>query len=201
MTPLVALLLGTTPLDSEAGPFPYTRPSVCGKYVFVMLRPDRNPNYSPHYVEYTTAFGDKSRERYGHLYNLYPKSGLYRKRQYRDPLWTVDWYSFDAYIASDGQHLVRFGPWARLSDEGRTLAVAFYRDGKELGTYDVRDLVKNFRDMPPTFSHYFWYREVTIDHLGKRLKFMVYQDQGYKPRVPVVFDLTTGKRLQTKSKK
>lgn len=66
-----------------------------GKYIFVILRPARHRQYAYDYEVYPDATSFKSTSMDGLLFKKYPTSGLYRNDGSTNPLWTVDWFSFD----------------------------------------------------------------------------------------------------------
>lgn len=51
----------------------------------------------------------------------------------------LDWYAFEVFLSSDGAHFVRIWPWAASTDD---LAVSFYKNGKEVKNYRIKDLVQ-----------------------------------------------------------
>lgn len=73
-----------------------------------------------------------------------------------DTLWKVNWYARSVFLLDDGNHLVRFGSWARDKRGLTDLAVAFYNKGKLTKEYKVRDLVKDFKSVRRSVSHYQW---------------------------------------------
>lgn len=178
--------------DSEKVPDEYTQSVADGKYLFVMLAPPRWRNFNS-------------------LHKKYPASGLYLNNGSKVPLWRVDWYAFKVQVASDGRHMVRWGDWPRSGDKFETLAVSFYKDGRELKSYRVKDLVAEPKYLPFTVSHYTWCRHQQFD--GKRglLILTTYvgasaaynlPDDRYSAGTTYVFDLTSGaiimKRLPPK---
>lgn len=181
-------------LDSEGLPFDYIRPAKGGKYIFVMLRPARQRQYAYDYQVYPDASSFKSTSKDGLLFKKYPASGLYRNDGSTNPLWTVDWFSFDVRPCSDGVHLVRFGPWVRSADGGKTLAVAFYRSGVKIRSFAVRDLIRNFEELPHSISHYQWKKSDSFDDVGKRLRIEIFRGYNYASGGSIFFDITTGLR-------
>lgn len=131
--------------DTEMPPGDYTKETENGRYVFVMLAPEG---------PYRGASTNKE------IRALYKHSGLYVKDGPYDPLWTVYWYSFAVYPASDGKHVVRMGPWAQTTSD---LAIAFYENGKELKQYAILDLVKDTDRLRRTVSHFFWRTDLRYD--------------------------------------
>lgn len=90
-------------------------------------------------------------------------SGLYMTGT-NTPLWTVSWYAFDTYLSTDGEHVVRIGPWASSTKQ---LAVAFYSNGKEIKRYLIREVVKGVDKLQHTVSHFFWMDKCELDdHFG-----------------------------------
>ncbi len=146
---LAALSIGTgTPAraDSEAPPSDYTKVTENGRYIFVMLAPDRLDVLGGP-TRPQSSFGKSE------IQKTYKQSGLYNNDGSNEPLWTVSWYSFSVYPSSDGKHVVKMGPWAQSTSD---LAIAFYENGKELKRYIISDLVKNQLKLKHTVSHFFW---------------------------------------------
>ena len=164
--------------DEEAAPQEYTRVTRNKKFVFVMLPP-------------------KPFDKYGTLKTRYPASGLYPNNGSNKPLWTVPWYEFDVDVASDGKHLVRWGPWPRTGDRFDTLALAFYENGREIKRYRVRDLVARPEALPRTVSHYHWLEGKTFDDRGGRVGVTTLQRHdpatGVRYLRKYVFDLASGR--------
>jgi hypothetical protein len=67
-------------------------------------------------------------------------------------LWTIDWYAPGVTPVSDGIHMILSGPWASSMGD---LAFAFYRNGQEIKSYKISDLVKGGR-LPRSVSHFTW---------------------------------------------
>jgi hypothetical protein len=82
----------------------YKEVSLNGQYVFVMLGILPTPADDPAW-RYEEPRVRKDAE----IRRVYPQSGLYRNDGSAAPLWTVDWYAFKVFVASDGVHLVRLG--------------------------------------------------------------------------------------------
>lgn len=194
--PFVSLILASALVDREAPPFEYVRPSAGGKYVFVMLVPPERRQYVSNFFEYADADGSESVSRDGQLFKKYPKSGLYRVGETRTPLWSVDWYSYDVRACSDGSHLVRYGPWARSNDKGKTLATAFYRSGETIKSYEVRDIVKDTGKLPHSISHYMWEKVKEFDDARMRVRIDVLTEMSYDTSRRLVFDIKTGLIVQ-----
>lgn len=71
-------------------------------------------------------------------------------------LWTVDWYARRVVALDDGSTLIRPGPWAQDHRNLSDLALAFYRRGRLVKKYAVRDLLEDPTRIMRTASHYFW---------------------------------------------
>jgi hypothetical protein len=155
-----------------------------GEYVFVMIAPKP--------VEEDGKWEAEERvQEIKRIRASYTASGLYRNDGSRTPLWTVDWYAYEVYPASDGVHLVRPGLsrlWSPL-DCGDS-AVEFYARGKRLCRYKIRELV----DVPRLLISYSvsakWRAEEEFD--DKTLRYSVRTVQGER----FVFDAATGDMLE-----
>ena len=125
--------------DSVAPPRPYKKISKNGEFAFVMLVPS------------TQICGFLN----GYIQNCggYTQSGLYRNNGDETPFWTIGWYAYDIEISSDGQHLIRKGPWAGSYDDE---AISFFKNGKILKSYTINDLVHFPWLMPHSVSHFMW---------------------------------------------
>jgi len=111
------------------------------------------------------ASGDLSSGRWwvskkAEIRDKYKISGMYRNDGSTNPLWEVYWYSFSVYPSSDGKYVVRIGPWAQSTSN---LAIAFYKEGKELEKYFIHDLVENEEYLKHTVSHFFWRTDLRYD--------------------------------------
>lgn len=177
---LVALLSFAMPAsvlaDTPAPAHDYTRVTRDGQYIFVMLARE---GYSPRGV----LIDEELRKKYA-------QSGLYENDGSTTPLWTVDWYASDVEVSSDGQHLVRYGPWPVKGDYTE-LALAFYKNGKELSSYSVGQLVMNPSRLPHTVSHYWWLSYPMFDEEAGR--FSVETKNGEKHK----FDVATGRIISS----
>lgn len=132
--------------DSEAPPTDYTKETENGQYIFVMLATS-DPFFS----------GGRWVQKKAEIRDKYKVSGLYKNDGSSIPLWNVYWYSFNVFPSSDGKHVVRMGPWAQSTQD---LAIAFYKEGKELEKYFIHDLVENKDYLQRTVSHFFWNTEL-----------------------------------------
>lgn len=160
---IVGMLLTFAPCvkaDSERPPQDYVKETENGRYVFVMLAPERWSRYST-----------------GEIRKTYKQSGLYRNDGSTTPLWTVDWFSYGVYPSSDGRHVVRMGPWAYDVNQ---LAVAFYKDGRELRAYSIKDLVRDESKLRHTVSHFFWQSSLRYDDKRGMLFLTTVDDRSYR---------------------
>jgi hypothetical protein len=90
-------------------------------------------------------------------FGKYPESGMYINDGSTTPLWTVDWCG-NVLLPSDGDYLVRRGPWSRASAGGDEEAITFFIQGRELKRYRVSDLIAFTYLLPHSASHYQWQR-------------------------------------------
>lgn len=116
-------------------------------------------------------------------YGEYPYSGLYPNDGSISPLWKVNWYAYHVEPLSDGVHLVRHGPWAQNS---LSEAVTFFKNGRNLRSYEVKDLVMIPALMPHSVSHFRWRSDVKLDDANKSLFLRTKHLEFYR------FDVTTG---------
>jgi len=167
--------------DQESTPYDYAIITADKKYIFVMLIPDEEIMQAWEYLNEEPTFyetrifdteismkqyWDAIQEKFS-LRTKYPCSGLYKNDGSTTPIWTVNWYGF-VYLFSDGEHLIRRGPWNRSWEPGRDsyldgLAVAFYKNGYEVTKYSVGDLVKDTDAIRFSVSHYQWKEEERFD--------------------------------------
>ncbi len=110
-------------------------------------------------------------------------------------LWrSKGWYTFQGWLADDGRHFVRMGPWAGDQEHHTDLAVAFYKDGRLLREYQVRELLKDASLAENSVSHYTWQPEIQTKppSLDADSFHLVMID-----KTAYTFDVTTGKVLAT----
>jgi hypothetical protein len=146
-------------------------------YVFIMLPPGDKEEFPE--KQFIEEFAREIRS----IRAQYSQSGVYRNDGSRIPLWTVDWYSFRVYLASDGVHLVREGDWP---SDYATEAISFFAHGKLLRTYRINELVADPRLLPHSVSHFQWLESGSID--DNDLTFTVLT----KAKTKIIFDLKTG---------
>lgn len=164
-----AMLLGTVRADSPAIPTPMITASEDGRYAFIL---------TPGPEDWR---GDKSS---GIAYEV-THSGELRE------IWrTQGWYSFQTFLAADGRHLVRMGPWNEGDKPSESdIAVAFYRDGKLLKSYSTAALVRDRSRVITSVSHYRWLAEYpATPRLGWSGDFFLTAIDGMEYR----FDVTSG---------
>jgi hypothetical protein len=142
---IIALFVLSVPAhaDSPMPPKDFIRTTENGKYLFVMLAPYEWAKYQDRDIR-----------------SVYKQSGLYKNDGSAILLWPVYWYSFEVYPSSDGKHLARMGPWASSVDD---LALSFYRDGQEIKSYMIKDLIRDEKKLSYTVSHFFWRSKLTFD--------------------------------------
>jgi hypothetical protein len=144
---------------------------VSGNYIFVMLAPDAPDEWA---------------RRDPALREVYAQSGLYRADGSRTPLWTVAWYAFEVFPSSDGEHLVRMWPWASSTDDP---AVFFYKRGKEVKTYRIKDLVRDDSQLVRSVSFLHWRGALTYNDRDAVLFLMTLDNRVYR------FSVRTGEIL------
>lgn len=148
---LLTLFCGMQPVhaDSPALPIAYVTAAYRGQYLF-MMKPklDEKSEQLPNGEK---TYGTKYDDGAGIAYEVLPLGG------FRE-IWRTDgWYSFEVFLAIDGLHLVRMGPWnGGHEPQPDDLAVAFYREGKLIRKYSTVDLVKDKSKIQRSTSHYFW---------------------------------------------
>jgi hypothetical protein len=141
---LAFIFLTASPLcvlaDSPAEPEPLVfASSRGGRAIFTMMPPE----YDSDYKQVKDAFGV--------AYLLQSDGKL--KELYR----TKGWYSFEVFVSADGRYLVQMGPWnVGRAPTSEDLAVAFFKDGKEIKRYSTADLVKDPSKVIVSTSHYMW---------------------------------------------
>ncbi|SDI55631.1 hypothetical protein [Propionivibrio dicarboxylicus] len=181
-TSVACLLLGVgvsivSQADQARPPQDYVMAVAGGKYALVMLA-ERSPGLLDPGSPDDVGIVEKKSE----IRARYPQSGLYAGDS-KTPLWTFSWYAFTVHPSSDGDHLVRMGPWASSVDQ---LALAFYSRGELIKEYRIRDLVVDADKLKRTVSHFFWVAEQGLDDRRKRFHVKTTDGQEY------TFSILTG---------
>jgi hypothetical protein len=156
--------------DSPAPPHDFKTVTENKKYVFVMLVPDG----------WAGQHDLKMRR-------VYKQSGLYKNDGSSTPLWIVDWYAFEVYPSSDGEHLIRMGPWASSTDQ---LALSFHKKGKDIKSYRIKDLVRDDSKLGYSASHFLWWSELKYDDTRTVLFLRTRDNRAYR------FSAETGEILR-----
>ncbi len=158
--------------DSPAPPYDFKKVTENKKYVFVMLEPDE-VMLKPDEVMLEP---DEWAEQDPKIRKIYKQSGLYKNDGSSTPLWTVDWYAFEVFPCSDGEHLIQMGPWASSTDQ---LAISFHENGKIINEYQIKDLIKDESKIMHTVSHFFWMSELKYDDKHTVLFLKTEDNQAY----------------------
>ncbi len=194
---LLALLAG--PAVANEKPIAYPVPadfwSPDRVFVFVLMPPKSDdPDRKENGIQ--TALRQK-----------YAASGLYRADDATKPLWTADWYDYEAHTANDGVHLVRVHgendqwrhyPNARklpdetIDEQLAAPAISFYANGQLLRTYSVRELVARPDDLPHTMRFILWNAGGVVSKDGTQFVLMTQDSR------QLFFDLATGRLLDSR---
>ena len=169
--------------DTEELQISYTTESKDKKFTFVMLG-DANIIH---------LLTEKEKENEFSIRQKYNSSGLYLSddntcQPICQPLFTVNWYSYEIFLSSDNAHLIKMGNWAKKkSDE----AFSFYKKDRLLKLYKVEDLVDFDWLLPHSISHFRWAKEVYIDNANNTfiVKTLLYDE--------FVFDINTGQMISS----
>lgn len=170
--------------DSPAPQYDYIEEVAGGKFIFVMLSISND----------SSAYGQGGAEQDDKIRSQYTQSGLYKNDGSTQPLWTVEWYAFQVNISSDGEHLVKWGPWA-WRDNYHELALLFYRNGQEIKRYHVDNLVADPTSLPHSVSHYMWAQDSSFDDEQGTLFLSTHTGEKY------LFDIKSGEILEETSSK
>ena len=162
--------------------YSYAAPSPDNKYVFVMLGTE------PHEPS-DSQWRDERMEKSHRLHAKFPASGLYLNDGSTTPLWVVDGYAREAFVASDGAHLVMPAPWPHTpSDE----ALTFYENGKVIRRYGVNDLVDFTWFLPGGHQHFDWDKSISLDDQKRILLVTTQHYDRY------VFDVAAGEIISSR---
>jgi hypothetical protein len=168
--------------DHPVPPKSYSIVSSDRRFVFVMLAPT---------VEDDINLGSSAqRKRALRIRKRYRSSGLYSINGSRKPLWTIDWYASSVILPSGGLYVIRMGPWASTRDDE---AFSFFKEGKILKTYRVKDLISNPAALPHSVSHFDWLKLKTLNPHQKTFTVTTLLNEKY------VFDITTGNIMSRRS--
>lgn len=179
IVPILLLVVLTAFGDTTLPPCSYKAVSMNEKYFFVMLAPKEKKEFD------CNGYSDEKKADAKKLREQFSVSGLYTKDSLK-PLWAVDWYSHQLYIANDGKHIVRIGPWAsNASDE----AFSFIENGEIKKTYKVEDLITSIESLPHSTSHFEWKKEFEINDENQTFSTTTLENRKF------VFDLKTGELI------
>lgn len=112
----------------------------------------------------------------------------------RTEQWTMQGWFREAYLSSDGEHLIVGRDGGRLLPMDVTKEepiIRFYVRGRLLNTVSLGELITNLSKLKRTASHYDWGRYVGFDPFDAKESFFVETVEGTYPG----FDITTGKPL------
>ena len=126
--------------DSPAAPFPYVETTFDGTHYFKMLPGEPHP------------FDENARGEF------------YRVGEQKDELlWrTEGWFAFQVFLAGNGDHMVRMGPWSSGGEPATNdLAIAFYMKGQLVKSYSTKDLMPDPSKVRRSVSHYKWIKSIT----------------------------------------
>jgi len=81
----------------------------------------------------------------------YKKPGLYSTDGSVEPIWTINFYTWDGavYISQDGQYFVHKAFRMTGYEQYTSEIIAFYKNGERLSLYTKYDLIENFEGNPP----------------------------------------------------
>lgn len=162
--------------DTEAMPRSYASPSGNNRFLFVMIAPIEIESDGMYEREENKKESQRVRAKY-------LSSGMYLNDGSTKPLWTVDWYAYSVLVASDGNHIIRRGPWATaLADEAFTI----FKQNKVIRSYQIGDLVDTELLLPHTAHHFRWEEAMALDDYNHTLFVSTLSKERY------VFDLLTG---------
>lgn len=186
---LVALLgfTNSARADKIGPPESYKTASADGKFVFIMLAPDKAQK---------DATG---------LRGTYKESGLY-KADSKEPLWTADWYARSVAVASDGVHVVRYGgphTYTERLNPDRTKrvmtdadlkkeALTVFAKGKVVKEFTIGDFVSDATKLPHTVTFFRWHKQAKLIDDKLQLELLTLEENSF------VIDLAAGKILDKK---
>lgn len=120
----------------------------------------------------------------------YTRSGLYRRGEPNQPLWTVDWWAprVGLFAEGDDVYLVRFPIWNRGGPAPDEFALAFYKNGQLLREYHVGEL--NPTHFKRSISHFMWNDGCELDTATGIVTLDTYNNKRYR------FDARTGEIIE-----
>ena len=130
LTFLLASALGRAACGKAVKPISWRQVSEDGQFVLVMVSPlPVDEDAGPPVLDGTEIRGIRA---------TYSQSGMYRNDGSQTPLWTIHYFAwtYHVHIAPDGRHLIVAGPWS-----GDSHVVTFLSDGREIASYDIKDLL------------------------------------------------------------
>lgn len=194
MRTIVLFLMMATPGWANEKPIAYPVPSefrsANGQYVLALIPPKSD---DPNRIENSIHAG---------LRRKYATGGLYRSDDSSKPVWSIDWFDYEAFPADDGVHLVRIhgenDQWRhyktdkRLPDESveeqlAAPAISFYANGQLLRTYSVREIVGRPDALPHSMRFILWNAGGVVTRDGKQFVLMTQDER------QVFFDLDSGR--------
>lgn len=146
--------------------------------------------YSPNgrFLIEMTPFGKYGEKGKGIVYNVVDSVK-------KDSIWSINWYAYNVFLHDDGEHLIRFGPWASDKINHSDLAISFYFRNQPLKEYKVNELIKEPTRLSYSVSHYEWHAEETKIQNGFSTDFSKYTITLADKNV-YVFDALNGKILE-----
>jgi len=187
---IALLLIGLAALRNHTGmyiadpafPYSYSVTSNDGKYKFVMLGQkawDEKEEIAP----------DEEMKETRLLQSKYSVSGLYLNDGSNSSLWVLEavpgkQYAYKVFVFSDGRHLAKTGWWTSATTDE---ALTFYKDGKVISSYSVKDIATAPWFLPGGSQHYNWDKKITFNDERKTVTVIT---EHYDK---LVMDATTGK--------
>ena len=163
---IALLLIGFAALMSHMGmyiadpafQYSYSVTSNDGKYIFVMLGQKA-------WDEKEEIVPDEKMKETRLLQSKYSVSGLYLNDGSTSPLWVLEavpgkQYAYKVFVFSDGRHLAKTGWWTSATTDE---ALTFYKDGKIISSYSVKDIATASWFLPGGSQHYDWDKKITFN--------------------------------------
>ena len=169
---IALLLIGFEALMSHVGmyiadpgfQYSYSTTSPDGKYVFIMHGPKARD-------EKEEIVPDEKMKETRLLQSKYSASGLYLNNGSTSPLWVLEAapdkrYAYKVFVSSDGHHLAKTGWWTNTAADE---ALTFYKDGRVIRSYSVKDVATASWFLPGGYQHYDWDKNITFNDEKKTL--------------------------------